>query len=276
VKAAAWIGGHAAATVYLALTVASAQPNAKVVTGTAATRAFVVQGKPIHPFCIDFPLERASRSDAIELAKCMDARVVPKAATVGWLSAEYPKALDDVFVSFPPYASYRVLARKGDRFLIATEKSGGGSGQFTELFWVRLGATEIAIVKDETSGDRCLGGLGRYQIDGASVRFEQSQSTSDLIALTGATLPAAVNAELRSGYLACDGSARYRYDLNAERMQLVGVHVNPPDPPEAADRRPQACFDRLALSYGKRGVDRLTPDQMKRFGQAFVSSCSQP
>jgi len=89
-------------------------------------------------------------------------------------------------------------------------------------------------------------------------------------------LPAAVTVELRSGHLACDGSARYRYDLNTERMQLVGVHVNPLDPPEAADKSPQACFDPLALSYGKRGVDGFTPDQMKRFGQAFVSSCSQP
>jgi hypothetical protein len=60
-------------------------------------------------------------------------------------------------------------------------------------------------------------------------------------------LPAAVTVELRSGNLACDGSARYRYDLNTERMQLVGVHVNSPDPPEAADKSPQACFDRLVV-----------------------------
>ena len=169
------IGRHVAVALGVAVTSASAQPNARVVTGDAAVRAFVFQGKPVHPFCIDFPLERSSRSEPIDLPKCTDLRVAPKSALGGWLSAEYPKGPNDVSVSFAPYASYRVLARKSDRFLLATEKSGGGSGQFTELFWVRLGTDRIAIVKDETGGDRCLGGLGGYQVSGTSMRFLQSQ-----------------------------------------------------------------------------------------------------
>ena len=251
----------------------AAQPQIAIVTGNAAARSFVYQGKPIHPFCIDFPLERASRSNAIDLATCTDARVDPQAAPGGWLSAEYPKDPDDRFVSFSPYASYRVLARKGDRFLIATDKSGGGSGQFTELFWIRLGERTTAIVKDETGGDRCLGRLGHYQIDRAAVRFEQSQSAADVIGLTGAAVSAAVTGELRSGYSACDGSALYRYDLKTERMQLTGVQLNQPDPPEGADNTPQACFDRLAISHSKTTRGRLSLSQLKRFGQQFLTGC---
>jgi len=252
------------------------QANVGVVTGSGATRAFVFQGKPVHPFCVDFPRERSSRSQPNELAKCTDARVAPKAAPEGFLSAEYPTGPGEFFVSFSPYASYRVLARKADRFLVATDKSGGGSGQFTELFWVRLGAREIAIVKDEAGGDRCLGGLGEYQVRGAAVAFSQSQSAQDVMALSGVNARPAVISELRGGYTACDASALYRYDLKAERMDLVGVRLNTPDPPDAADKSPQACFDRLASSYGRRGRGLLSRDQVKRFGQAFVSSCSQP
>lgn len=252
-----------------------AQPNAKLTTGTAATRAFVFQGKPVHPLCIDFPLERSSRSEPIELSKCTDARVTPNATPAGWLSAEYPKDPNDFFVSFAPYASYRVLARKADRFLIATEKSGGGSGQFTELLWVRLGTDRIAVVKDETGGDRCLGGLGNYQVSGTSVSFSQSQSAQDLLASSGVTVPAALKDALRGGYQACDGSAVYRYDLNAERMRVVEWELNSPEPPDPADKSPQACFDRLAIKYATNARPRISLEQMKRFGQEFVTSCAQ-
>jgi hypothetical protein len=254
-----------------------AQPNARAVTGTAAVRTFTFHGTPIHPFCVDFPLERSSRSQPNELTKCTDPRVPPKSAPGGWLSAEYPTEPGERFVSFPPYASYRVLARKGDRFFITTEKSGGGSGQFTELFWVRLGTDRIALVKDETGGDRCLGGLDITKVSGTSVRLSQSRSAQDLIALSSVSAsvsaPATLTDQLHSGYQACDGSAAYRYDLNSERMQLTGVLLSQPDPPDAADTSPQACFDRLAIQYGNRGP--LAPDQLKRFGQEFVAMCGR-
>jgi hypothetical protein len=253
-----------------------AQSNARVVTGAGAVQGFVYQGKTIHPFCVDFPLERSSRSEPKALTDCMDPRVTPKPAPGGFLSAEYPTDPGERFVAFPPYAAYRLLARKGDRFLIATEKSGGGSGQFSELFWVRLGADRIVLDKDETGGDRCLGGLGEYQVSGTAVRFSQSQSAQDLIASGGAAVPAAIKDALRSGYQACDGRAVYRYDLTAERMRVVEWELNNPDPPDAADKSPQACFDRLAAAYSQRFRTRVSPDQFKRFGQDFVSSCSRP
>ena len=256
-------------------TTVSAQPNVRVVTGDAPARGFVSQGAPIHPFCVDFPLERSSRTQPKELAECMDSRVTPKASPNGWLSAEYPIERGERFVSFPPYASYRVLARLADRFLVATDKSGGASGQFTELFWVLLTPAQVLVVQDETGGDRCLGGLGDYQLRGAMLTFSQSQSARDLIGLSGARIPAALTAGLRTGYHACDGRARYEYDLGTQRMQLAEVQLNQPDPPDAADKSAQACFDRLVLAYSKKGLSRLSANQLKRFGQDF-SSCGRP
>ena len=103
--------------------------------------------------------------------------------------------------------------------------------------------------------------------------FSQSQSAQDLIASSGVAVPAAVKDALRSGYSACDGSALYRYDLNTERMQITGVQLNQPDPPDVEDKTPQACFDRLVISYGKTARVRLSLEQMKRFGQQFLASC---
>src|SRR5262245_6405476 len=163
---------------------AVAQPKPKIETGTKAEKFFIYEGKPLHPFCLDFPSERASREEPVELAKCTNRKVAPKKEKNGWWSAEYPKEEGDFFISFPPGISYGVLAKKDDRFLIATEHSGGGSGQFTDLFWVRLDEKQIRIVKDELGGDRCGGRLDGYRADGAAIRFNQATPAAEIIGLT--------------------------------------------------------------------------------------------
>src|SRR5439155_25200387 len=122
------------------------QTESKILTSSEAAKLFVYQGKPVHPFCLFFPFDSA-RWEPMELAKCTDEQVAPQAAAGGWLSADYPD--DGAPRLSGAWASYRVLAKKGERFLVASDISGGGSGKFTFLVWVQLNVKQLTLVKDE-------------------------------------------------------------------------------------------------------------------------------
>ena len=253
-----------------------AQGDLKVLTGNEAIKLFVYAGKPVHPFCLGFPLGGSSRKEPVELAKCTDSKVVPKSPGEGWLEAEYPRTEGDFFISQPPYVSYGILAKKGDRFLVATDSSGGGSGQFSALLWVRLTDKDISVARDEVGGDRCAGGLSDYVEGGAAVRFSVSTTTAEIVALSGVNLASTVRDKLRDGYRNCDGTARYSYDLVSEKMELSSLELSVPESTEpATSGDPQSCFDQLARQYDKNNKLRLTPEELKQFGQAFLSTCGK-
>lgn len=246
----------------------------QIVTGNAAAQQFVYMGKIIHPFCVDFPLEGSSRPGPFPLAMCSDTKVVAAVKPDGWLEAEYPRKDGNVFISLPPYVSYRVLAKKGDRFLIASNSSGGGSGQFSALFWVRLTSDQIGVAKDEIGGDRCGGSLSSFAMEGRDVGFNVDTPADQIIALSGIPIDNSITDQLRSGYRDCDGAAHYRYDLAKEKMQLSSLKLNVPDPPASTATGPQSCFDRLVVEYGKRKQTVLNPDALKKFGRDFAAKCT--
>jgi hypothetical protein len=170
-----------------------AQGDLKVLTGNEAIHLFVYAGKPVHPFCLGFPLGGSSRKEPVELAKGTDGKVVPKSPREGWLEAEYPRTEGDFFISQPPY----VLA---------------------------------STVRDK----------------------------------------------LRDGYRNCDGTARYSYDLVSEEMELSSLELSVPEATEpATSSDPQSCFDQLARRYDKNNKLRLTPEELKQSGQAFLSTCGK-
>ena len=246
----------------------------QIATGNAAAQQFVYMGKPIHPFCVDFPLEGSSRPGPFPLAKCSDTRVVAASKLDGWLEAEYPRKDGDFFISQPPYISYRVLAKKGDRFLIATESSGGGSGQFSALFWVRLTSDQIGVAKDEKGGDRCAGSLSGYAMEGRDIGFNVDTPADQIVALSGIPFDKSITDQLRSGYRDCDGAAHYRYDLAREKMQFSSLKLNVPDPPASDAPDPQSCFDRLVVAYGRKKQTVLNPEGLKKFGHDFAAKCT--
>jgi hypothetical protein len=255
----------------MGLLVTSPLAAQQIVIGNAAAKEFVYNGKPVHPFCVGFPQEASSRPGPFLLSKCSETKVVPKSHPDGRLEAEYPHEAGDFFVSFPPFVSYKVLAKKGDRFLVGSDSSGGGSGQFSNLFWVRLTKEEIGVSKDEIGGDRCMGGLSNYVVEGRVIGFDVNTPAVEIISLTDVQIDKSITDQLKSGYVDCDGAAHYRYDLATEKMLLLFVTLNVPDPLYTAARDPQACFDRLVRQYGK---NKLKPNELKEFGRTFAAMCA--
>ena len=258
----------------LGLLLAAPAAAQQIVSGNAAAQQFVYMGKPIHPFCVDFPLEGSSRPGPFPLAKCSDTKVVAANKPDGWLEADYPRKDGDFFISEPPYISYRVLAKKGDRFLIASASSGGGSGQFSALFWVRLTSDQIGVAKDEMGGDRCGGSLSGYAMEGRDIGFNVDTPAGQIIALSGIPLDKSITDQLRSGYRDCDGAAHYRYNLATEKMQLSSLKLNVPDLPGPDATNPQSCFDRLVVEYGRKKQTVLSPGALKKFAGDFAAKCT--
>ena len=237
----------------------------QIVTGPAAAGGFVFGERPIHPSCVLFGQEESSRHRPIPLATCADS-TVPVEQRDGWMWATN----SDTRV----YSGYRVLARKNDRFLLALESSGGGTGRFTDLSWVRLGPTSLADVSDVLGGDRCGGGQSGFHVEGRAVAFQADVTTIDVLRLADVTLPDADRAMLDSGYFPCYGYVNYQYDVVAERLRLESLTLRPD--PQAAAREtfpshtgPQACFAGLFREV----PEPLQPPEIAAFGRRFLSRC---
>ena len=248
-----------------------AQSKTPILTGAAAAKLFLYAGKPIHPFCLDFPFD-SSRMTPIELSRCNDTPVQPS-ITGTELSADYP---DDGGARLSLAGiSYNVLASKAGRFLIWSAHSGGGSGQFTDLFWVRLDSRQLTYEKGEIGGDRCAGRVDIVRTEASAIRISQAVSTVDLLELASAKLDPALASRLRSGYAACDGTANYRYDLRTEKPALLSVSLGRTEPENGDPLDPQICFDRLAQQYAKAKNSELNPAELKTFGRKFLQTCVQ-
>ncbi len=259
----------------LAAGIVTACAHQRIVTAPAAADTFLYRGRPVHPFCVDFPLEEASRSQPTDLARCTDRSVTPRVVRGVWFSADRPPVGDRGGGG----VEYRVLASTGDRFLLAVESSGGGSGSFSELFWVRLSNHDVRVDRDELGGDRCEGGMSGYTIAGNTLRFYATASSKTLIGLTGVSIPDTIRHELRDAYYACDGAANYAYDLRSHRMTIETFTLAEPaarvpsSPP--GETSAQKCFDALVAEYAARRRLTLTPGEFRQFGAVFADRCAR-
>lgn len=162
----------AAAGCLVTISVTACRPTwrgGQIVTEAVAAGSFVFGERPIHPFCVLFEQEELSRHRPIPLATCADS-TVPVVQRDGWMWATNSDT--------PVYSGYRVLARKNDRFLLALESSGGGTGRFTDLSWVRLGPTSLADVNDVLGGDRCGGGQSGFMSKAERSPFKRTSRLS--------------------------------------------------------------------------------------------------
>ncbi|MGH7650650.1 MAG: hypothetical protein ACREMS_02290 [Gemmatimonadaceae bacterium] len=250
------------------------QAPSDIVTGTQATRRFAYRAKPVHPFCLDFPFEGSSRKHPVALETCTDTKVPFAASDSGWIGAQYPAAERRGSIS------YRVLAATGNRFLVATEIQGGGSGEFTNLFWARLGDRQISVDSDLAGGDRCAGGLSGYTMDGTTLRFNVSTPARDILRLAGAKVSDSILDRFEPGYTSCDGEAAYRYDLATRRMVLSGLTLSGEQSSRNSGslgdvaRETQACFDTVVRRYVRNRSRTLTPRELKGFGRSFTARCA--
>ena len=240
--------------------------TARIITGDRASAAFVYQGRPVHPLCVLFSQEGSSRGTPNELAECTDPATIPEIKD------------GEAFVFLPErrgYSGYRVLARQGDRFLLTLESSGGGSGAFSDLSWVKLETARIRDVKDVLGGDRCGGGLGHYRVNTRVLSVSAAASTLDLLRLGGLDVADPFEADLRYGPPFCDGYVNYEYDLAADSLQVRSVTIVAPDARNVQSDRSamQSCFDDLARRAGVFQKPTVALPELKTLVAHFRTVC---
>ncbi len=252
-----------------------------IVTGKAAAELFVYQGKPIHPFCINFPFDS---DPAVKMQSCAGSRVEVRRHD-DWLEADFPH--DSGAILRQPFASYRVLAKKGTEFLIATTTSGGGSGIFDSLFWVAIDGNTLRVTTRVTGGDRCGGGLeSDYRFENNFLLFSQHVTPIDILKLASGDNS---KTSLEGSASSCFGRAHYEYDIANNKRKLVSITLaydldsnnasgevtdRPGWTEEYAD---QSCFNKVYNHYIASKKAELSNAQLTSFGHDFMTTCiSQP
>lgn len=259
------------AVLFITIVQADAQTAPPVLVAGEAAARFQFEGAPVHPLCLSLPLD-SSRSDPKSLAECTNRRIAPTAGRNGAWQAES----DDEGVS------YRVLANKGDRFLVAIDHwwRNGPPPNFTSLSWLALTGAQLKPVADLVVGDRCLGGLFESGVSGRSVTYAVNATSADVVALALKDQQREIPAGLSEGHGDCAGLLNYRYDLSTEQSTLESLSLNPQDPPASTpDRRltsrdPQDCFAAVVSRYLREGKSTLPAAELPAFGRAFVQQCS--
>jgi len=246
--------------------------------GPQAAAGFVYQGKPLHPFCVEFPADEDNAEN--RLADCTHTQAAPRTDARGFLAAEDENQAHAMIRR--PFSSYRVLGRKGDRFLIATETSGGGTGIFDSLLWVRLDESAVRMAGSIAGGDRCSGGLDGFTILGGVVEFSEHLTPEDVLAL------AAVRVEQDSveySAMSCFARAHYIYDAAAETLALKSVtlryELGTPDRDGRAEDREgwtglfpaQSCFNKVFNEHIEQERATLDRTLLQQFGKEFISRC---
>jgi hypothetical protein len=240
-------------------------------TGAKAASRFVYLGQPVHPLCVRFSLEGSSVQPN-DLSSCTPNTPATRDKR-GWLAADFPPGEGRGNVA------YRALAAKGDRFLIAEDYWGGGTGQWSFLFWVRLANGRLTKDRDEQGGDRCAGGMSDFTVDSATVRYKAVEPTSDILKLAGVAVSDSLRGLLRSSYPDCDGIATYVYDPATDTTRFTSLTLLGNPLPRSADagppppRDPQVCFDSLARRYIDEGKQTLAPATLREFGRTFSTRC---
>ena len=249
--------------------------------GSAAARAFLFQGKPVHPFCVDF---QADEEDAVQrLSACTAADAVPHMDKRGFLTADYKP--DPGFNLRQPFSSYRVLSRKGNRFLIATTTSGGGTGIFYSLLWVHLDDSTLKMAGSIAGGDRCSGGLDDFHVRGNVVEFSQHLTPEDVLRLADAPI---AQDSVEYSAISCFARAHFIYNLADEKLTLESVtfryELGPQDGSGMVEDRDgwtglfsaQSCFNKLFNDYIAQKRATLDQALLAQFGRDFNSRCGSP
>lgn len=274
----------AAATAAILLFVAGSallfgQSATPVTMGSAAAQAFLFQGKPVHPFCVDFDEE-----DAVQrLSACTAADAVPRLDKRGFRTADYKP--DPGFNLRQPFSSYRVLGRKGNRFLVATTTSGGGTGIFYSLFWVLLDDSTLKMAGSIAGGDRCSGGLDDFHVRENVVEFSQHLTPEDVLRLAHAPSP---EDSVEYSAISCFARAHFVYDVADEKLSLESVTLRyelgaQDQSGKVQDREgwtglfsAQSCFNKLFNDYIGQKRSALDAALLAQFGRDFNSRCGSP
>jgi hypothetical protein len=247
-------------------------------TTDAPEKAFTYRGKPIDPRCVMAMLGPEEKSGNAALGTCTKPGTITRNRN-SFSVDEPPEGAGGM-----PSDSYEVLGRNGGYFALATDWSGGGTGDFTGLVILRRTGDKLVLERDLLrGGDRCNGGLSNPRLVGNVLHWSEYNTPADVVALGGVEVEA--YKDLEASAASCVATRDWVYDLGTGKRRLASLTLFPSagnDSPSGklVDQQNwteqyifQHCFNAYYNAYIGRRQTTLSPEQVKAFAQGFARTC---
>lgn len=282
----------------LGLSLAACKPEASAETSSSAfPPELLLNGQPIDPLCFEKSNSMESGMGDIALQNCADGFVVKEYFSKGPYDrgAVFTYEGDEDFAGMgTPYMQYRyagidenmtiIPAKEADgRFPVLLNWSGGGTGHFSNLLWLKREGNVLKPLQGVTGGDRCNGGVVEALMNkDGQLQYAVNITPYDMVMLGGdAERPfmQSVKAfeDLDACAACCTGTAHFTGDeFTGVKLQdglkdyLSGRDYADPVPPE---QEKQACFDRLLVLQAESGQMEFTPDNWETFIREVEHVC---
>lgn len=254
----------------------------QVVFGEEARKSFTYKGMQIHPFCLDF-MRNGNESGINDKEFQINLDVCSATTSLveenqGSLHAEYPPSEG----LFGGDSNYKVLAQKEREFLVKMTTNGGGTGFFDSIGWVSVEGNEIRMRREVGVGDRCNGGFTEnVNSETGNLEISVNVTPADIIELAASSTIKAYE-DLEASANSCFGTANYLYNIKDEELTFDFVDLGSGEGmPQIADENSawtngyayQPCFNRLFNSYISSGKTNFKIEELREFGEKFLSTC---
>lgn len=173
------------------------------------------------------------------------------------------------------YSYYRFFEAGNHAYWLYTVNSGGGTGDFTAVYWVKRKTATMLEMKQLANGDRCNGGIQNVFDKNHNLNYSVNLTAYDFFALANVQLPK-IRAydDLASCAVCCVAKAYYVTDADATpRLNYIdlGNTKNPEEMPQQGVL--QSCFNKLFTSYVASGNNKFKPQVLKEFTDKFQKTC---
>jgi hypothetical protein len=243
---------------------------AQAASPKVAPKLYRVDGRPVPASCLETlsSPERGARQEPIDLRKCGDAKLKPKALDDGSVGYDEPEAGWQ-----GGYFYYSYLGRSGGIDILSLQSSGGGTGRFTQLVGVTHDGHFIRWAKDYAGGDRCNGGVSDEKVSNGKLTFDQAITPYDLIRLTQPKEKLKAYKDLEASAASCIGVVH----MMGDDKHWTGVTLTEKDWPDqkgwTENYRYQACFNKMYRETVSSGHVELDRRGVVAFADAFAKRC---
>ena len=176
------------------------------------------------------------------------------------------------------YSYYRPIAHFGNKDVIFTLSSGGGSGQFTAIKTIDRHGDKLNI-QTYDMGDRCNNGISDIKQDNEKITYLAHITPFDFLTLAEDN-PHKLQAydDLAACAACCAGTVRISRPLNDNFLKATVVSVDfsnysLEDGGYTGKKPYQACFNSLIATYKAKHKTVLTLAALKVFVQQFNQQC---
>lgn len=269
---------------FLSLLISSSVASTAMADASGMPELLQYQGKAVDALCIAqlLPMEMPQDAPTVKLGECgakgMNITLMQGNSSYfndrGFIGSEYMENEG----GRASYAYYKDLGDADGARLLWLERSGGGSGKFSNIIMVSRAGDVLTMQQLLLSGDRCNNGIVTAEMKDGSLTTEQNITPMDLIDLAdGNARKLATHKDLESSAASCIGTVELIDGQRLAKVKLLNDEIAYTDIEGQTERYTyQSCFNDMLQNAIRDGRTTLDQAGLKRFADGFYSRCMKP